>query len=79
MQPSPIDGPPQPGPEERGLRAGRHLGQPESLYLRRFVFSLLDAGHHTEDWTFVLQDGQELRAHFDLRRVVRSVSVPPGK
>jgi hypothetical protein len=54
-------------------------GSRSPLYLRRFVFTLLDPGHHTEDWTFMLQNNQELHAHFDLRRVVRSVSVPSGK
>lgn len=54
-------------------------GSRSPLYLRRFVFTLLDADHHTEDWTFVLQNNQELHAHFDLRRVAKSVSVPSGK
>ena len=54
-------------------------GSTMPAYLHNFVFTIIDGDHHTEDWTFMLQNNQELHAHFDLRRVVRSVSVPPGK
>jgi len=43
-------------------------GSKSPLYLQRFVFTRIDADHHTEDWTFVLGGGKPLHAHFDLRR-----------
>jgi hypothetical protein len=33
-----------------------------------FVFTIIDANHHTEDWTFKLAGDQLLHAHFDLKR-----------
>lgn len=33
------------------------------------VFTLLDAGHHTEDWTFAVPGKQPFHAVMDLRRV----------
>jgi hypothetical protein len=32
------------------------------------VFTLLDANHHTEDWTFMQPGNKPVRAHFDLHR-----------
>ena len=43
-------------------------GSTMPVYLNHFVFTILDADHHTEDWTFMLPDGNLLRAHFDLKR-----------
>jgi hypothetical protein len=54
-------------------------GSRRPLSLRHFVFTVIDPDHHTEDWTFVLESGQELRARFDLRRVAPGVAVPSGK
>jgi hypothetical protein len=31
------------------------------------VFTIIDANHHTEDWTFMMGDTL-IHAHFDLRR-----------
>src|ERR1700686_550390 len=31
------------------------------------VFTLIDANHHTEDWTFMMKD-KPIHAHFDLQR-----------
>jgi hypothetical protein len=28
-----------------------------------------DADHHTEDWTFVQEDGKQMKEHFELARV----------
>jgi len=36
--------------------------------LRRFVFSIVSADQHTEDWTFQLPGEKQLHAHFDLKR-----------
>jgi hypothetical protein len=44
-------------------------GSKSPAYLERFTFTVMDADHHTEDWTFKLPDNQALHAHFDLKRV----------
>ncbi len=54
-------------------------GSKSPTYLRHFVFTLVDADHHTEDWTFVLQDDKTLHAHFDLRRAHDSPPRSSGK
>jgi hypothetical protein len=53
-------------------------GSKSPLYLRRFVFRLVDPDHHTEDWTFALADGKTLLAHFDLKRTADSAPRPAG-
>src|ERR1700687_6231570 len=32
------------------------------------VFTIIDANHHTEDWTYMLPGGKPVHAHFDLQR-----------
>jgi hypothetical protein len=32
------------------------------------VFTIIDANHHTEDWTYMMPGDKPLRAHFDLKR-----------
>jgi hypothetical protein len=32
------------------------------------VFTLIDANHHTEVWTWMDPDGKTVHAHFDLQR-----------
>jgi hypothetical protein len=32
------------------------------------LFTIIDANHHTEDWTFMMRD-KPIHAHFDLHRV----------
>jgi len=32
------------------------------------VFTMIDANHHTEDWTYILPGDKPVRAHMDLRR-----------
>jgi hypothetical protein len=54
-------------------------GSKNPLYLQHFVFTLVDADHHTEDWTFVLAGDKRLHAHFDLKRSSDHASTPPGK
>jgi hypothetical protein len=36
-------------------------------YMQHAVFTTLDANHHTEDWTFLMQ-GKPINAHLDLQR-----------
>jgi hypothetical protein len=41
-------------------------GSPE-YHMHHSMFTLIDANHHTEDWTFMMKD-KPMHAHFDLRR-----------
>src|ERR1700686_5136636 len=41
-------------------------GSPE-YHMPHSVFPLIDANHHTEDWTFMMKD-KPIHAHFDLQR-----------
>lgn len=54
-------------------------GSTSPAYLHHFVFTIIDANHHTEDWTFMLPGDKLLRAHFDLKRANGSVRPPAGK
>jgi hypothetical protein len=36
-------------------------------HMHHSVFTLIDANHHTEDWTFMMKD-KPIHAHFDLQR-----------
>jgi hypothetical protein len=42
-------------------------GSPE-YHMHNSVFTIIDANHHTEDWTFMTKD-KPIHAHFDLHRV----------
>lgn len=48
-------------------------------YVQHFVFTILSADHHTEDWTFALPGDRLLHAHFDLTRAKESVPPSGGK
>jgi hypothetical protein len=37
------------------------------MHMHHSVFTLVDANHHTEDWTFMMND-KPMHAHFDLHR-----------
>jgi hypothetical protein len=37
-------------------------------HMHHSVFNFIDANHHTEDWTFMMND-KPIHAHFDLHRV----------
>jgi hypothetical protein len=41
-------------------------GDPEA-HMHHSVFTLIDANHHTEDWTFMMKD-KMIHAHMDLQR-----------
>jgi len=41
-------------------------GSPE-YHMHHSVFTIIDANHHTEDWTFMMKD-KPIHAHFDLHR-----------
>jgi hypothetical protein len=42
-------------------------GSPE-YHMHHSVFTIIDANHHTEDWTFMMKD-KPMHAHFDLQRI----------
>jgi hypothetical protein len=44
-----------------------NLAAPDAGHMQRLVIVILDANHHTEDWTFVNQ-GKEMKEFFDLKR-----------
>src|SRR5580658_1524390 len=41
-------------------------GNPD-YHMHHSVFTVIDANHHTEDWTFMMKD-KPIHAHFDLHR-----------
>jgi hypothetical protein len=43
-------------------------GSTQYGHMHHAVFTFLDANHHTEDWTFMVQGDKQVRAHFDLQR-----------
>jgi len=54
-------------------------GSTKPVYLQHFVFTIVSADHHTEDWTFQLPDEKQLHARFDLKRPTESTPLPAGK
>jgi hypothetical protein len=44
-----------------------NLATPDAGHMQRVVFTVIDANHHTEDWTFA-DHGKETKEFFDLRR-----------
>jgi len=54
-------------------------GSKTPVYLNQFVFTKIDADHHTEDWTFVMPGDKLLHAHFDLTRAKNSTPPPAHK
>jgi hypothetical protein len=45
-----------------------NLSSPDAGHMRRVVYTILDANHHTEDWTFAAAPGKDMKQFFDLRR-----------
>jgi hypothetical protein len=43
-------------------------GGTEYGHMHHAVFTLIDANHHTEDWTFMVPGDKQVQAHFDLQR-----------
>jgi hypothetical protein len=44
-----------------------NLSAPDAGHMQRVVFTVIDANHHTEDWTFA-DHGREMKEFFDLHR-----------
>jgi len=43
-------------------------GSTQYGHMQHAVFTLIDANHHLEDWTFLMPGNKPVRAHFDLQR-----------
>jgi hypothetical protein len=43
-------------------------GSTQYGHMHRAAFTIIDANHHTEDWTFIMPGDKPVRAHFDLKR-----------
>jgi hypothetical protein len=43
-------------------------GGTEYGHMHHAVFTVIDANHHTEDWTYMMPGDKPVRAHFDLQR-----------
>ena len=44
-----------------------NLATPDAGHMQRAVFTMIDANHHTEEWTFAAP-GKEMKEFFDLTR-----------
>jgi hypothetical protein len=44
-------------------------GGNENGHMYHAVFTIIDANHHTEDWTYMLPGDKPMHAHFDLQRI----------
>jgi hypothetical protein len=40
-------------------------------HMHNAVFTLIDADHHTEEWTYMMPDGKPVQGHVDLVRAER--------
>jgi len=43
-------------------------GSTDKGHMQHAVFTIIDANHHTEDWTYLMPGDKPMRAHFDLQR-----------
>ncbi len=43
-------------------------GSTDYGHMQHAVFTLIDANHHTEDWTYLMPGDKPVRAHLDLKR-----------
>ena len=43
-------------------------GSTQYGHMHHAVFTLIDANHHTEDWTYMMPGDKPVHAHFDLQR-----------
>ena len=59
------DGPHRYGEIKKGLL--RDISGSPEYHMHHSVITIIDANHHTEDWTFMMKD-KPIHAHFDLHR-----------
>jgi hypothetical protein len=43
-------------------------GSTDKGHMQHAVFTIIDANHHTEDWTYLMPGDKPMRAHIDLQR-----------
>jgi hypothetical protein len=43
-------------------------GPTDHGHMNHAVFTMMDANHHTEDWTYMMPGDKPMHAHFDLQR-----------
>jgi len=43
-------------------------------HMHHAVFTVLDANHHVEDWTYMMPGEKPVHAHFDLKRITTTAS-----
>jgi len=43
-------------------------GSTQYGHMHHAVFTIIDANHHTEDWTYMMPGDKPMHAHFDLQR-----------
>ena len=56
------------GRQDGGIRFCRHSGSMQYGHMHHAVFTVIDANHHTEDWTYMMPGDKPMHAHFDLQR-----------
>jgi hypothetical protein len=44
-------------------------GGNENGHMQHAAFTVVDANHHTEDWTYMMPGDKPMHAHFDLQRI----------
>jgi hypothetical protein len=49
-------------------------GNTQYGHMQHAVFTLIDANHHTEDWTFQMKGDKLMHAHMDLQRVTQQTA-----
>jgi hypothetical protein len=49
-------------------------GNTQKGHMQHAVFTVIDANHHTEDWTFLLPGDKSFQAHIDLKRVTTTAA-----
>jgi hypothetical protein len=52
---------------------GTNMSSPKAGHMDHLVITIADADHHTEEWTFVQEDGKQMKEHFELARVKASM------
>jgi hypothetical protein len=50
-------------------------GNTQYGHMQHAVLTIIDANHHTEDWTFQLKGDKLVRAHMDLQRVDQQATI----
>jgi len=49
-------------------------GSTKHGHMDHAVFTIIDANHHTEDWTYMMPGDKPMHAHIDLQRVQQTAS-----